>query len=132
MNFAINFTYAPVLASSQAILAPILPLIRSTCRWLTSTPVPQPMQRLELRQRSLIATRGIGYLTPIEQMEKASGKPPAKTATNTSTGALSLPVLRVVRMHEAGQSQSSVGRMVMSGRMADVCAELDRLVSLET
>jgi len=39
--------------------------------------------------------------------------------------------LRVVRVIEPGQSQSSVGRMVISGRMADVCAELDRLVARE-
>jgi hypothetical protein len=39
--------------------------------------------------------------------------------------------LRVVRVVEPGQSRSSVGRIVMSGRMADVCAELDRLAAYE-
>jgi hypothetical protein len=39
--------------------------------------------------------------------------------------------LRVVRVVEAGQSRSSVGRLVISGRMADVCAELDRLADGE-
>jgi hypothetical protein len=40
--------------------------------------------------------------------------------------------VRVVRELEAGQTRSAgVGRMVISGRMADVCAELDRLASLE-
>ena len=42
-----------------------------------------------------------------------------------------LPAVRVVRMLEAGQPRASVGRMVISGRMADVCAELDRLVCKE-
>lgn len=37
--------------------------------------------------------------------------------------------LRVVRVMEAGQMPSQVGRMVISGRMADVCAELDRLAA---
>jgi hypothetical protein len=32
---------------------------------------------------------------------------------------------------EAQQSRSNAGRMVISGRMADVCAELDRLAELE-
>ena len=41
------------------------------------------------------------------------------------------PVLRVMRVLEAGQAPSSVGRMVISGRMADVCAELDRLAARE-
>ena len=40
--------------------------------------------------------------------------------------------LRVGRVAEDGHaSPSSAGRMVMSGRMADICAELDRLVHLE-
>ena len=39
--------------------------------------------------------------------------------------------LRVVRFLEAGQTSAHVGRMVISGRMADVCAELDRLAARE-
>jgi hypothetical protein len=39
--------------------------------------------------------------------------------------------LRVVRIVDTGQSRSMVGRMVISGRMADVCAELDRLAAFE-
>ena len=39
--------------------------------------------------------------------------------------------LRVVRVLEACPAHSGAGRMVISGRMADVCAELDRLAELE-
>ena len=39
--------------------------------------------------------------------------------------------LRVVRIAEFGDTSHTAGRMVISGRMADVCAELDRLVALE-
>ena len=39
--------------------------------------------------------------------------------------------LRVLRVVDAAQGSSTAGRMVISGRMADVCAELDRLVALE-
>lgn len=39
--------------------------------------------------------------------------------------------LRVVRVMEANQKPSQVGRMVISGSMADVCAELDRMVARE-
>jgi hypothetical protein len=39
--------------------------------------------------------------------------------------------LRVARVLEAQQNRQSAGRMVISGRMADVCAELDRLAELE-
>jgi hypothetical protein len=39
--------------------------------------------------------------------------------------------LRIVRIMESGQPPAQVGRMVISGRMADVCAELDRLAACE-
>lgn len=39
--------------------------------------------------------------------------------------------LRVLRVVDAGHAPSSAGRMVICGSIADVCAELDRLVALE-
>jgi len=39
--------------------------------------------------------------------------------------------LRIVRVLEADQAPAHVGRMLISGRMADVCAELDRLAARE-
>jgi hypothetical protein len=39
--------------------------------------------------------------------------------------------LRVLRVSEHGEAPHCAGRMVISGRMSDVCAELDRLVALE-
>ena len=39
--------------------------------------------------------------------------------------------LRVVRLSEAGATPECAGRMRISGRMADVCAELDRLIAKE-
>lgn len=39
--------------------------------------------------------------------------------------------LRTLRVVEADQAPEQVGRMMMSGRMADVCAELDRLAACE-
>ena len=43
---------------------------------------------------------------------------------------VSMP-LRVVRVVETGQASACVGRMVISGSMADVCDELDRLAARE-
>jgi hypothetical protein len=40
-------------------------------------------------------------------------------------------VLRVVRVVEPSAPRAIAGRMVISGRLADVCAELDRLAALE-
>lgn len=39
--------------------------------------------------------------------------------------------LRVVRAFDPGVAPSYAGRMVISGRMADVCAELDRMTQKE-
>lgn len=39
--------------------------------------------------------------------------------------------LKIVRVLEAGVSPCCAGRMVISGRMADVCAELDRMAQRE-
>ena len=39
--------------------------------------------------------------------------------------------LRVLQVMETGQTPAQVGRMRISGRMADVCAELDRLAAHE-
>ncbi len=41
------------------------------------------------------------------------------------------PCLKVLRVRESGDGPQTSGRMVISGRMADVCAELDRLAALE-
>ena len=51
-------------------------------------------------------------------------------AHSMHTAARPLP-LRVARVMEAQQNRKNAGRMVISGRMADVCAELDRLAELE-
>ena len=53
--------------------------------------------------------------------------PPSATAA----APYSRPPLRVMRVTESGQRTAGAGRMVISGRMADVCAELDRLAALE-
>jgi hypothetical protein len=57
----------------------------------------------------------------------------ALLARAESSFSLSPPIkpLRIVRVVETGQTHTSVGRMVISGRMADVCAELDRLAACE-
>jgi len=55
--------------------------------------------------------------------------PNPRACTRGSAGALR--PLRVLRMLEAGQTSSQIGRLVISGRMADVCAELDRLAAFE-
>ncbi len=59
-----------------------------------------------------------------------------RTSVFKAQAGVSRPVirapLRVLRVMEAGQAPAQVGRMRISGRMADVCAELDRLAACES
>jgi hypothetical protein len=55
---------------------------------------------------------------------------PACTARSGGAATPTAPV-RVVRVVD-GKGQQHSNRVVISGRMADVCAELDRLAALET
>lgn len=77
---------------------------------------------------------------PQEGARQASLRTVAANEAGTTGAALAqstsaprrAPALRVVRNIEAGIPVGSSGRMVISGRMADVCAELDRLATLES
>lgn len=98
-----------------------------------------------------------GVFAPLQGLARwwAKGRAPAQraaTRTPTSTPAFATKTiaacaintvasgqkhtahrpLRIVRVLEAGQARTHVGRMVISGCMADVCAELDRLAARES
>jgi hypothetical protein len=124
MNLATTLHF-PVGLSS---LAAFKPSLRDFYRWLVdgSAPAVRPMQRHSLRLRPEIATKSVAAraYSALENGRFGHAKSPNRL--------LSRPTLRVLRVHEAGQARSSVGRMVISGRMADVCAELDRLAAQET
>ncbi|MDM0045618.1 hypothetical protein QTH91_14080 [Variovorax dokdonensis] len=55
----------------------------------------------------------------------------AAVASKPDMGAPAARPLRVVRVVDEQTRPSQAGRVVISGRMSDVCAELDRLVALE-
>ena len=61
---------------------------------------------------------------PAQAMQSAS------SVASAASFATPIP-LRVARLMEAQQNRQSAGRMVISGRMADVCAELERLAEFE-
>jgi hypothetical protein len=60
----------------------------------------------------------------------SAGTPPVRAAQQAPAGHAFKP-LRVVRVLEPSAPRSTAGRMVISGRLADVCAELDRLAAME-
>ena len=65
-------------------------------------------------------------INPLQNM--ARGFMPAQ---NMQSSRVKPMPLRVARVMDEQQTRQSAGRMVISGRMADVCAELDRLVERE-
>ena len=74
----------------------------------------------------------IAYLSPsllpgLSHFKASSPRPCTRsnTGANGAANAEALRPLRVLRVFEAGQKPSQVGRM------ADVCAELDRLAAFE-
>lgn len=91
---------------------------------------------LQSLRRWWSASRNPVVGVPLPQRQIHSFTPKSIAANELLTGAIAqnhiMPTpLRVLRVVESGQARSSVGRMVISGRMADVCAELDRLAARE-
>jgi hypothetical protein len=76
------------------------------------------------RRRSALRVSRAGGL------HSQAGRAHVDWAPSRPHGPLAKP-LRVLRVVDACHGPASAGRMVISGRMADVCAELDRLAALE-
>jgi hypothetical protein len=93
----------------------------SVLQRLTSTPQARPQQN----QRQQHPVRALRMVRP-------SGMRAPLTARPVSPVCAPRPAaLRVLRVCDAQPGPGDAGRMVISGRMADVCAELDRLAARE-
>jgi hypothetical protein len=80
------------------------------------------------------SSRNPAYLRPLWATQRPACTPQAlKTSPlpHRSQAPSVRPALRVVRVTDSDSRVKGAGRMVISGRMADVCAELDRLAALE-
>ncbi|TSD60156.1 hypothetical protein FFI97_007615 [Variovorax sp. KBS0712] len=77
------------------------------------------------------AAAGLRYVAirPACTARPAGGSAPASSPSATAAPARPLRVVRVV--DRQGTQRGCANRVVISGRMADVCAELDRLAALE-
>lgn len=135
MNFA---SFAHISA------VPGLAPLQSLVRYLFARPAQSSMPPLKrgrgcqpafLRQTLVQRDLGTGPIDKpvvLIQLPNVQGTPSFEVPKFAlPTKGKGLPTLRVMRTLESGQSSKSVGRMVISGRMADVCAELDRLVYSE-
>lgn len=71
-----------------------------------------------------------GLSKPIKAKSPSALSHPAQPS-QTVTPLRTPSRLRILREFEPGIAPSFAGRMVISGRMADVCAELDRMTQQE-
>ena len=95
--------------------------LQGLLRWLT--PTVTPLGQAAVQPRATPAT-GMNTLPACQRRPSRSDAAPSRLVQRRP--------LRIVRIMEAGQTPAQVGRMVISGRLADVCAELDRMAELET
>ncbi len=130
---AVQPSVQPSIQSSIQSLAPAGPLslhnlIGGVARWFANGSINAvlPMQRTSLRQ---IQIPRQDNPRPSFKAEVAHKLVAAYAQSTKPSLPLNSNFVRVLHVREPGQARSCVGRMVMSGRMADVCAELDRLVA---
>lgn len=84
-----------------------------------------PARRPRRRDNSGDTAAGLRYVAVRPACTARSAGAAVPTATASARP------LRVVRVVDGKGQQRSASRVVISGRMADVCAELDRLAALE-
>ena len=97
------------LLSLQSMLLPL----QGVLAWFARTPAPA-QRAASPRFSTAEARRTCGVSAPPRRHHARPGR-----------------ALRVVRVLEGQPALRGAGRMVISGRMADVCAELERLAALE-
>lgn len=112
---SLSVAFAPV----QAFLALFTPPQRAPVVFRPTSPCPG--QRLPGARHTSSAN-----ISSLNTTRRA----PALAGTVGSAQPVSR--LKIVREFEPGMARSQAGRMVISGRMSDVCAELDRIAQSET
>lgn len=100
----------------------VLASVQGLWRWFTAAPVLSKSLRPDT-----------SHLTSDPRVNSVTNISRCGAVRRCAVGGAPLgrPV-RIIRVLEASLAPAQAGRMVMSGRMADVCAELDRLAARET
>ena len=119
------------LFAAFGILAPVHGLLRRFTATRLSA-MRQSSPGLDARLPGLAALSGPPS-RPIQLAATAAQQSTHRANTRPAVHSRSRahPALRVVRVMESGQATAYGGRMMISGRMADVCAELDRMAERE-
>ncbi|HSV54463.1 MAG TPA: hypothetical protein VLJ57_20240 [Burkholderiaceae bacterium] len=110
------FTASRLFSPLQALVGWLVPLAsQATCarRNVAARQVPD-----------------VDHSEPHSRAAQAQQRMAARNCAAPAVSAVRRP-LRVLRVVESNAAPASAGRMLISGRMADVCAELDRLAAKE-
>ena len=114
MGIAFATVGSGVSTGLQMIFAPLSALVSFFAPWKgTRIQQPSATKYVANYQSSTLAYRHFDEKISIQAVAGASFRRP----------------VRVLRVADGSAPRHSAGRMVISGRMADVCAELDRLAS---
>lgn len=145
------------MAIALPLLVQIFEPIQMAVQWLSGGATPETLRRPPAQRcLSFVDTQAgsrepgvMGMTLPSAALPSAEGGQPQRAWRGPSTtgnrgvsraASRSVPLaahgadrpLRVVRVVDQRLSCVGAGRMVISGRMEDVCAELDRMAELET
>jgi len=116
----VNFSH---LSNLSALLSPLHTLVAWLIRPASTQPrVPPAKAALSHQRLTLPIASAVGSRSKNTTALVSSFKSATYAAQNHG-----VTLLKVVREHDAGVGPSCAGRMTISGRMADVCAELDRM-----
>jgi len=125
----VNFSHLSYLAP---LMAPLLAPVTTLASWLirpasTKRLVPPANAPLAYQRLTLPFVRAGNSHRKHATGRVSSFKSAAFEAKNPA-----IVRLKVVREHDAAVSPTCAGRMTISGRMADVCAEIDRMAQRES
>lgn len=117
---------------NASFLSPLIAPFQSLAAWLVTTnearPLVPPANAPLAYQRLTLPFTRAGAASRRQVVRPASSFRVMPTCTSART----VSRLKVVREHDTAYGPAYAGRMVISGRMADVCAELDRMALRES
>ena len=117
--------------SHFSYLAPLLAPVATLAAWLIR---PVPAERLVPPAHAPLAHQRLTL--PFARAGSSPHKHPSGQVSSFRSAVFetrnpAIARLKVVREHDAAVSPTCAGRMTISGRMADVCEELDRMAQRE-
>ena len=125
-SFSDHFSRMPLLSALLAPLHTLAALFMPTNRACSST-LARPVAKISCTganapfEARVVQTKHLAIVTP------TTAQSPEKSAVTSHLSKPTVSRLKIVREFDPGIGRACAGRMTISGRMADVCAELDRM-----